>query len=158
MTFARILVTAAAAAPLAAHTVQLPSHEAVTLFPCSKDAYLTFEDLCALANGDSANFLQLQSLPRTFALELIESVLTDHIRLFRSHPELLLILRQSTCPLLIKALSEKPTFPATLRLMRVLFLLLRQFSTELVVEVEILVSFIAPQAQRSNSDPFTYHV
>ncbi|KAE8208689.1 hypothetical protein CF335_g221 [Tilletia laevis] len=142
---------AAAAAPLAAMTVSLPDseHGSVTLFPCSKDAYLTITDLNSLATGDTAPFLQLNSLPRTFALELIESILTNHPKLFRSshHPELLLVLRQSTCPLLIKALSEKPVFPTSLRLMRVLFLLLRQFSTELVLEVEILMNIMIKTIQ-----------
>ncbi|KAE8231547.1 hypothetical protein CF326_g3433 [Tilletia indica] len=142
---------AAAAAPLAAMTVSLPDseHGSVTLFPCSKDAYLTITDLNALASGEPAPFLQLNSLPRTFALELIESILTNHPNLFRSshHPELLLVLRQSTCPLLIKALSEKPVFPTSLRLMRVLFLLLRQFSTELVLEVEILMNIMIKTIQ-----------
>jgi len=142
---------AAAAAPLAALTVSLPDSEqgSVTLFPCSKDAYLTITDLNSLASGEPAPFLQLNSLPRTFALELIESILTNHSNLFRSshHPELLLVLRQSTCPLLIKALSEKPVFPTSLRLMRVLFLLLRQFSTEIVLEVEILMNIMIKTIQ-----------
>ncbi|KAK0540712.1 Endocytosis and vacuole integrity protein [Tilletia horrida] len=142
---------AAAAAPLAAMTVPIPDSEqgSVTLFPCSKDAYLTITDLNSLASGEPAPFLQLNSLPRTFALELIESILTNHSNLFRSshHPELLLVLRQSTCPLLIKALSEKPVFPTSLRLMRVLFLLLRQFSTELVLEVEILLNIMIKTIQ-----------
>ncbi|KAK0563679.1 Endocytosis and vacuole integrity protein [Tilletia horrida] len=142
---------AAAAAPLAAMSVPIPDseHGSVTLFPCSKDAYLTITDLNSLASGEPASFLQLNSLPRTFALELIESILTNHSNLFRSshHPELLLVLRQYTCPLLIKALSEKPVFPTSLRLMRVLFLLLRQFSAELILEVEILMNIMIKTIQ-----------
>ncbi|PWN32751.1 uncharacterized protein FA14DRAFT_108908, partial [Meira miltonrushii] len=136
---------AAASAPLATMTVPLPgTSESVTLFPCSRDAYLIISDLNALANNDQSTFLGLQSLPRTFTLELIESVLTNHAHLFRpdTHPELLLCLRQSTCPLLIKAFNEQPSFPTTLRLIRLLFVLLRQFSAELVVEVEILMSIL----------------
>ncbi|MCO5585402.1 hypothetical protein L7F22_039335 [Adiantum nelumboides] len=136
---------AAASAPLATMTVPLPgTSESVTLFPCSRDAYLIISDLNALANNDQSTFLGLQSLPRTFTLELIESILTNHAHLFRPdiHPELLLCLRQSTCPLLIKAFNEQPSFPTTLRLIRLLFVLLRQFSGELVVEVEILMSIL----------------
>lgn len=160
---------AAAAAPLAAMTVQVPEKGPVTLFPCSRDAYMTIDDLNKLANGSEAPFLRLESLPRTFVLELIESILTNHAHLFRadSHPELLLCLRESTCPLLIRALSEEAVFPTTLRLMRLLFVLLRQFSRELVVEVEILLSillrFVTPSkverssSQRRISNPFLSH-
>lgn len=136
---------AAASAPLATMTVPLPgTSDSVTLFPCSRDAYLIISDLNALANNDQSTFLGLQSLPRTFTLELIESILTNHAHLFRPdiHPELLLCLRQSTCPLLIKAFNEQPSFPTTLRLIRLLFVLLRQFNAELIVEVEILMSIL----------------
>ncbi|SPO21135.1 related to MON2 - peripheral membrane protein with a role in endocytosis and vacuole integrity [Ustilago trichophora] len=151
---------AAASAPLAAMSVDLPDGP-VTLFPSSRDAYLVFSDLCALANAEPPSFLSLDSLSKTFSLELIESVLSNHQRLFssstspkspvNSHPELLFLLRSKVCPLLIKSLSEPPAFPIHLRLMRLLFLLLRQFSADLVLEVEILLSIllrtINPSAQ-----------
>ncbi|CDU24161.1 related to MON2-peripheral membrane protein with a role in endocytosis and vacuole integrity [Sporisorium scitamineum] len=142
---------AAALAPLAAMSVDLPEGP-VTLFPSSRDAYLVFSDLCSLANAEPAAFLSLDSLSKTFSLELIESVLSNHPRLFasatstknqgNSHPELLFLLRSKVCPLLIKSLSEPPAFPIHLRLMRLLFLLLRQFSSDLVLEVEILLSIL----------------
>ncbi|CBQ67952.1 conserved hypothetical protein [Sporisorium reilianum SRZ2] len=142
---------AAALAPLAAMSVDLPEGP-VTLFPSSRDAYLVFSDLCSLANAEPAAFLSLDSLSKTFSLELIESVLSNHPRLFasatstknqgNSHPELLFLLRSKVCPLLIKSLSEPPAFPIYLRLMRLLFLLLRQFSSDLVLEVEILLSIL----------------
>ncbi len=140
---------AAASAPLAAMSVDLPEGP-VTLFPSSRDAYLVFSDLCSLANSEPATFLSLESLSKTFSLELIESVLSNHQRLFSStggvssqtHPELLFLLRSKVCPLLIKSLSEPPAFPIHLRLMRLLFLLLRQFSSDLVLEVEILLSIL----------------
>lgn len=55
----------------------------VALRPSAKDAYLVFEDLCLLVNGDPGSFLKLQSLPKTFGLELIESVMTGHGALFQ---------------------------------------------------------------------------
>ncbi|SAM61616.1 related to MON2-peripheral membrane protein with a role in endocytosis and vacuole integrity [Ustilago bromivora] len=151
---------AAALAPLAAMSVDLPDGS-VTLFPSSRDAYLIFSDLCSLANAEPATFLSLNSLSKTFSLELIESILSNHHRLFASspgprtqsssHPELLFLLRVKVCPLLIKSLSEPPAFPVYLRLMRLLFLLLRQFSSDLILEVEILLSIllrtINPSAQ-----------
>lgn len=55
----------------------------LALRPSAKDAYLVFEDLCLLVNGDPGSFLKLQSLPKTFGLELIESVMTGHGSLFQ---------------------------------------------------------------------------
>lgn len=133
---------AAVAAPLAVARAEIPGQDSVTLFPSSSDAYKVLRDLNALAQEEEAEFLGLSTLSRTFTLELIESIFTNHASLIRSHPELLSSLRQSTCPLLLKALSEKPSFPSTLRYMRLLFVLLRQFSADLIVETEILLSIL----------------
>jgi hypothetical protein len=131
----------------------------VPRLPSASDAYLVFEDLCLLVNGDAPNFLKLQSLPRTFGLELIESVLSDFWGVFKQHEELLHLLRTLLSPLLIRALSEKPNFSTTLRLMRVVFLLLKQFNDELVMESEIFLSMfikvVAPgDEQGSGGHPF----
>ncbi|CAO1635555.1 unnamed protein product [Sympodiomycopsis kandeliae] len=141
---------AAVAAPLAISTIDVPDTEGVTLFPSSSDAYNVLLDLNSLAQEEPANFIKLASLPRTFTLELIESVLTNHAQLVRTHPELLYTLRRSTCPLLIRALSEKLVFPSTLRFLRLLFVTLRQFSSELVVEVEILVNILLRFIESAN--------
>ena len=144
---------AAVAAPLAALTVEIPgAKEDATLFPSSADAFNVLSDLNGLVQDEPAKFLKLNSLPRTFTLELIESILTNHVSLVSSHPELLLTLRTSTCPMLIRALSEKPNFPVTLRFMRLLFVLLRQFSEHLVVEVEVLMNILIRSAAGGGSD------
>jgi hypothetical protein len=52
------------------------------LLPAARDAYLVFDDICLLVNGEQPSFLKLQSLPRTFGLELIESVLSDFSNVF----------------------------------------------------------------------------
>lgn len=61
----------------------LPDHSTRTLGPSARDAFAVFEDLCLLANAEKPNFLRLESLPKTFALELIESVVTNYHELFR---------------------------------------------------------------------------
>lgn len=70
----------------------------------------------------------------------------------RQHPELLLVLRAHLCPLLIRFLSSPPhhtlssstsfafSFPLTLRLTRVVFLLLKQFSDLLTLESEVFLT------------------
>jgi hypothetical protein len=61
----------------------LPDGSTKALGPCAKDAFSVFEDLCLLANSEKPNFLKLDYLHKTFALELIESVLTNYHELFR---------------------------------------------------------------------------
>ena len=63
--------------------VQLPDGTTTLLGPSARDAFSVFEDLCLLANSEKPHFLKLESLHKTFALELIESVLTNYHELFR---------------------------------------------------------------------------
>ncbi|KAI0795954.1 hypothetical protein C8Q75DRAFT_791099 [Abortiporus biennis] len=114
----------------------------ISLGPSAQDAFAVFEDLCLLANAEKPHFLKLETLRKTFALELIESVLTNYHDLFRKHPELLLLLQHHLCPLVLKALSDRPNFPLTLRSTRVVFLLLKQFSIELKTESEVFLMLL----------------
>ncbi len=117
-----------------------------------------FQDLCLLANSEPPTFLSLESLPKTFALELIESVLANYHLMFRKvsislmvplinaglyfnckRSELLLVLRHHLSPLLLKTFSDKPIFPLTLRSTRVVFLLLKQFLDLLETEAEVFL-------------------
>lgn len=122
--------------------VKLPDGTTKKLGPSARDAFSVFEDLCLLANGEKPHFLKLEFLHKTFALELIESVLTNYHQLFRQHEELILLLRNHLCPLLLKSLSDRPQFPLLLRCTRVVFLLLKKFSLELNTEAEIFLMLL----------------
>ena len=63
--------------------VLLPDGSVKNLGPSALDAFSVFEDLCLLANSEKPHFLKLEFLHKTFALELIESVLTNYHQLFR---------------------------------------------------------------------------
>lgn len=63
--------------------VQLPNGTSKALGPSAHDTFSLFEDLCLLANGEKPSFLRLEFLHRTFALELIESVLANYYEVFR---------------------------------------------------------------------------
>ncbi|KAG0043279.1 hypothetical protein BGZ83_011637 [Gryganskiella cystojenkinii] len=124
------------------------------LAPCAKDAYLLFQDLCLLTNSEHARFLRLNNISRTFGLELIESVLTNHFHLFKqasqqynsngaiAHKEFASLLRERVCPLIIKNFSDKHDFPQTMRLMRVVYILIKQFHEILAIECEIFLSML----------------
>ncbi|KAH9940033.1 uncharacterized protein BXZ73DRAFT_43028 [Epithele typhae] len=133
----------------------LPSGATTKLGPSAWDAYAVFEDLCLLANSEEPRFLNLESLRKTFALELIESVLTNYHDLFRKHSELLLLLQHHLCPLVHKSLSDRPNFPLTLRSTRVVFILLKQFSVELLTEAEVFLMLLIRiiSSESGDSDP-----
>lgn len=122
--------------------IALPDGTHRSLRPSALDAYAIVEDLCLLTNSEKPHFLNLASLPKTFALELIESVLTNYHALFRQHDELIILIQHHLCPLLLRLLSDKPHFPLTLRAIRVVFLLLKQFSEELPTEGEVFLSLL----------------
>jgi hypothetical protein len=54
--------------------------------PFAADALTIFQDVCLLLNDEKARVLQLNTIDKTFALELIESVLAYHSRIFRQVP------------------------------------------------------------------------
>ena len=71
-------------------SITLPDGTTQTLGPATSDTFAIFEDLCLLGNGERPQFLELDYLHKTFALELIESVLTNYHDLFRKARVILL--------------------------------------------------------------------
>ncbi|ODN82823.1 hypothetical protein L202_01090 [Cryptococcus amylolentus CBS 6039] len=137
----------------------LPSEPPQTLqvTPSAMDAYSIFSDLCILAasagahgstfgglwkggDAEKPKLLKLHNLQRTFALELIESILSGYESGVKKRPELLFLLQHSLHPLLLRLLSEKPTFPIALRVCRLIFLLIRSFIDQLPGEIEIYLA------------------
>lgn len=121
-------------APLEEGTVQLRA--------AALDAYKVFNDLCLLTESQKPQFLRSSGIPQTFGLELIESVLTNHAEIFLSHPEQANILRTRVMPFIISALSAKLNFAATVRVVRVLYTLLRNHLSILVSEGEMALGLL----------------
>ncbi|KAK8084206.1 Protein MON2-like protein [Apiospora hydei] len=105
-------------APTQDGTVQLPS--------AAMDAYRIFNDICLMTENQRPEYLRFTGLPQTFGLELIESVLTNHAAIFSTHPEQAHVLRVRVMPFLISALSNKINFATSVRLVRILYTLLRR--------------------------------
>ncbi|KAL7932667.1 hypothetical protein V8C35DRAFT_306383 [Trichoderma chlorosporum] len=106
----------------------------VELRAAALDAYRIFNDLCLLTENQRSEFLRFSGLQQTFGLELIESVITNHATVFISHPEQAHILRDRVMPLLMSALKGKPSFATTVRLVRILYTLLRRHISILPTE------------------------
>ncbi|KAJ4250362.1 Endocytosis and vacuole integrity protein [Fusarium falciforme] len=94
--------------------------------PAALDAYRIFNDLCLMTENQRPEFIRVSGLPQTFGLELIESVITNHATVFSNHPEQAQILRVRVMPLIMSALKGKPNFATTVRLVRILYTMLRR--------------------------------
>ncbi|KAJ0420134.1 hypothetical protein BJY00DRAFT_313350 [Aspergillus carlsbadensis] len=107
------------------------------------DALRVLDDLCRLADGETLHFLRIKSLSPTFTLELIESVLLNSGQLFVNHPELTHVLRSRLLPMTIRYLSERHTFAQTVRIARILVILLKRYLSLLTAECEMALSLLA---------------
>ncbi|CAL3963912.1 unnamed protein product [Diplocarpon coronariae] len=114
----------------------------VRLRAAALDAYRVFNDLCLLTESQKPEFLKSAGLPQTFGLELIESVLTNHAQVFLHHPEQAHILRVRVMPFIISALSEKLNFAGTVRIVRILYTLLRNHLSILASEGEMSLGLL----------------
>ncbi|TPX48884.1 hypothetical protein SeMB42_g02824 [Synchytrium endobioticum] len=115
---------------------------------CASDAKALFSDICNLTVGDPASFLGIATLPRNLGLELVEAVLADHADQFRMNVELNHTLRDRICPMVIKLFPEKNDFALTVRLLRIVKVIIINFQQSLVMECEIFLSILA-----KNLDP-----
>jgi len=126
------------------------------------DAYLLFQDLVQLVNADQPLWLQgIVEMTRTFGLELLEALLTGYSAVFYTHQPFRLLLKERVCSLVIKLFSpnikyrggsstpghspaafDKPYYPISLRLLRVVSVLVEKYYKLLVTECEIFLSLI----------------
>ncbi|KAK0709970.1 hypothetical protein B0T26DRAFT_429607 [Lasiosphaeria miniovina] len=106
----------------------------VPLRASAMDAYRVFNDICLLTENQRPEYLRVSGLPQTFGLELIESVLTNHAAIFSAHPEQADILRTRVMPFIIGALRGRPNFATSVRLVRILYTLLRRHLSILPLE------------------------
>ncbi|GBM29333.1 Protein MON2 [Araneus ventricosus] len=132
----------------------LPSHAA--------DGFMLFQDLVQLVNADQPFWLiGLTEMTRTFGLELLESILSSFPEVFFKYAEFNFLLKERVCPLIIKlfspnikyrqggqnagpatAASDKPYFPISMRLLRIVSVLIQRYYKMLVTECEIFLSLV----------------
>lgn len=95
-----------------------------------------------MVEGDKLEFLNVKFLSKTFVLELIESVLVNDDGVFTRHPEQSQILRERLMPLIVRLLSERHNFTLTVRVARVLLLLLKNYMSILTAECEVVLGLL----------------
>jgi hypothetical protein len=128
------------------------------------DAYLLFQDLVQLVNADQPLWLQgIVEMTRTFGLELLETLLANYSPVFYKFQPFKALLKERVCSLVIKLFSpnikyragggsaagghspaafDKPYYPISLRLLRVVAVLVERYYRLLVTECEIFLSLI----------------
>ncbi|KAF2145821.1 uncharacterized protein K452DRAFT_265191 [Aplosporella prunicola CBS 121167] len=115
---------------------------AVSVRPAAHDAYKVFRDICLITEGGRPQSIRFSPITQAAGLELIEAVLNNHGNVFLTHPEQGNILRSNLMPFIIRCLSERLSFPITLRVMRVFSMVLRQHLTILSSECEIALGLL----------------
>ena len=114
----------------------------ISVHGAALDAYRMLDDICLLTDGQRPKHLAPASLAQNFGLELLESILTNHTDALSVHLEQVHVLRIRLMPLVIKVLSEKVSFSTTVRIMRLLGLIVGRFLSELAPECEMALSLL----------------
>lgn len=107
------------------------------------------EDLTALAAGGSATWLWVSSLPRTFALDILEFILSNYAVMFRALVSYEQVLRHQICSLLMTSLRTNAEHegevgePYFRRLvLRSVAHIIRLYSSSLTTECEVFLSML----------------
>nr|CAB3474415.1 unnamed protein product [Digitaria exilis] len=107
------------------------------------------EDLTALAAGGSAMWLRVHSLHRTFALDILEFVLSTYVAIFRVLLSYQQVLRHQICSLLMTSLrtnvelegeAGEPSFRRLV--LRLVSHVIRLYSSSLVTESEVFLNML----------------
>eukprot|EP00736_Rhodelphis_marinus_P006999 Rmarinus@m.18023 len=119
--------------------------------PLTRSAYMLLQDLCFLANGDPGTWMNLSSLSKPFALDIVGSILGTQCYLFREIPEFSKLIRERICSLIIKTHRMKLEFPVILRVMRIIIAIITNYFDTLVTECEIFLSLLVKSCDAKDS-------
>ncbi|XP_024978290.1 protein MON2 homolog isoform X2 [Cynara cardunculus var. scolymus] len=107
------------------------------------------EDLTALAAGGSATWLRVSSIQRTFALDILEFILSNYVAVFRTLLPYEQVLRHQICSLLMTSLRTNSEIegetgePYFRRLvLRSVAHIIRHYSSSLITESEVFLSML----------------
>ncbi|KAJ5665974.1 uncharacterized protein N7477_008422 [Penicillium maclennaniae] len=118
------------------------------------DALQVLDDLCRLIEGEQLQFLRTRILSPIFVLELIESIILNSGRLFVNHPELSQVLRVRLMPLAVRYLSERHSFSQTVRIARILLVLLKRHMSLLPAECEMAFGLLTHLLEPDGNAPW----
>ncbi|KAM0723131.1 hypothetical protein Q7P37_001331 [Cladosporium fusiforme] len=141
--FERVAIEDARAKDIAP-VAEIPGDEGpISIRPAAYDAYRIFRDLVLAVEDRKAKFVDLASLSKEASLELVYSCIDANPSLINKHAEFSSIVRSNVMPFVTRALSERLSFPVTVRCMRVVDLILTRHFTEFVAECEVALGLLA---------------
>ncbi|XP_068649645.1 uncharacterized protein [Aristolochia californica] len=126
-----------------------PSSLRETLSKAGKLGLCLLEDLTALAAGGSAVWLRVHSLQRTFALDIVEFILSSYVSVFKNLLPYEQILRHQICSLLMTSLrtnaevegeAGEPSFRRLV--LRSVAHVIRLYNSSLVTECEVFLNML----------------
>jgi len=122
---------------------QRPNLEGLSV--AARCTFLAFQDLCLLANGESAQWLPGSGPVRiSFALEMVQRTLQSHSELFMNRRPFRYLLKERACPLLLKTMQQpQQEWHPMLRLLHLTATLLSGYAHLLRTEAEIILSMLA---------------
>jgi hypothetical protein len=95
-----------------------------------------------LVVGEKPLFMRLSSIPPASILELVEAILSNHGAIMSDHIEQVHLVRTLLMPLIIRSLSDRLSFPVTVRIVRILNLVIRNHLDILPSECEIALGLL----------------
>ncbi|KAL5770732.1 hypothetical protein ACOSP7_014886 [Xanthoceras sorbifolium] len=126
-----------------------PASMRETLTKAGKIGLHLLEDLTALAAGGSASWLRVNSLQRTFVLDILEFILSNYVCVFRILVSYQQVLRHQICSLLMTSLRTNAEIegeagePYFRRLvLRSVAHIIRLYSSALITECEVFLSML----------------
>ncbi|KAJ3064875.1 hypothetical protein HDU98_011758 [Podochytrium sp. JEL0797] len=129
--------------------------DAKVLRPFVKDAYMLLQDLCQLSIAEATTFWRVPSMSKGLCLELIESILSEHHKIFQLHTALLSLVKERVCPLVMRSFSDKAEFPLLVRLVRVTHTVTKHFHQTLPMECEVFLSLYIKLLETENGPLWT---
>lgn len=134
---------------------EVPGEEGpISLRESAFDAYRVFQDICLATEGRKTSFVQLSMLSQAAGMELIWACMNTHPKVFATHPEQRETVRSLIMPLLIRILSERQSFPITLRAMRIISVVLRQHLPAMSEECEIVLGLLTHMLDQEAAAPW----
>ncbi|KAJ1675734.1 Endocytosis and vacuole integrity protein, partial [Spiromyces aspiralis] len=120
------------------------------LDPLVKDAYFILQDLALLIRGEEPVFIWIKHLDKAFVYELIETILSNHARVFTQHGELRMLVCEKLTPLFIlflESTTDEPPFQHIVMQFRLILCFIRNWATDIPAETEFFVSLIVRLAE-----------
>ncbi|PSK40321.1 hypothetical protein B9Z65_24 [Elsinoe australis] len=126
----------------------------ITLRQAAFDAYRVLQDIAKASQGERAEFLDLSNFAANIGLELVHAILTSHGGTFSSHLELVKVLKDQVVPFLIRLLSDRQSFPITLRAMRIVPMVIQRHVRQMSEECEIMLGLLTHLMDPDSSPPW----